>query len=206
MTLTQSRVRSATPRGTARDAILQATLRVIAEDGVDAVTHRRVADQAGVSLGSTTHHFASREALLRESFRCYLHFADDALGVPNLVGDAANGSAVDGVRRALVGLVEREFTDASLVRAEYELFLFASKDAELATVVATWEARVVGSLAAALERAGARRPTEAGQTLVNFVRGFERERLVKPALTLDDFDRRLTPLLVALCADEKAWA
>lgn len=58
---------------------------------------------------------------------------------------------------------------------------------------------LVGSLAEALELAGAERPITAGQTLVNFVRGFELERLVKPTLTLDDFDRRLTPLLAALC-------
>jgi hypothetical protein len=37
---------------------------------------------------------------------------------------------------------------------------------------------------------------------VNFVRGFELERLVKPKLDIADFERRLTPLLLALCSEE----
>jgi len=38
---------------------------------------------------------------------------------------------------------------------------------------------------------------------VNFVRGFELERLIKPQLTTQEFDRRLTPLLESLCKDHR---
>jgi DNA-binding transcriptional regulator YbjK len=193
---------SATVRGTARNAILTATLLIVAEEGVDAVTHRRVAARAGVSLGSTTHHFSSREALLRETFRLYLQHADEALDALRQVVEDRREQPMEAVRSVLVGLVDREFAHASLVRAEYELLLFASRDDELAAVASNWESRAVGSLAEALERAGAERPITAGQTLVNFVRGFELERLVKPTLSLDDFDRRLTPLLAALCREQ----
>jgi len=55
----------ARPRGAARrDALLDAVLRVIAEVGVDAVTHRRVAEVAGLPLASTTYWFESKEHLL----------------------------------------------------------------------------------------------------------------------------------------------
>src|SRR5512138_372519 len=63
---------SAKPPEDRRAAILDATLRLIATDGVDAVTHRRVAGAADVPLGSTTYYFESREQLLREAFRRYL--------------------------------------------------------------------------------------------------------------------------------------
>ena len=189
-------------RGTARESILAATLQVVAEEGVDAVTHRRVAERAGVSLGSTTHHFSGREELLREAFRSYLLRADEAIAALAGAAEARAGRAIEHARDVLVSLVEREFADASLVRAEYELLLFASKDRELAVVAAAWEAHAVGALAAVLERAGARRPTESARTLVNFVRGFELERLVKPKLGIADFERRLTPLLRALCAPD----
>ena len=53
------------PRGAARrDALLDAVLQVVADEGVDAVTHRRVADVAGLPLASTTYWFESKEHLL----------------------------------------------------------------------------------------------------------------------------------------------
>ncbi|MHC4910387.1 MAG: TetR/AcrR family transcriptional regulator [Planctomycetota bacterium] len=55
--------------------LLETTLRLVAVGGVDAVTHRRVAQAAGVPLGSTTYYFDSREHLLREAFRHYLEQA-----------------------------------------------------------------------------------------------------------------------------------
>ncbi len=57
--------RDALPRGAARrEALLDAVLRVVAEVGVDAVTHRRVAEEAGLPLASTTYWFQSKEHLL----------------------------------------------------------------------------------------------------------------------------------------------
>jgi AcrR family transcriptional regulator len=47
-----------------REAIVAATVRIVARDGVGAVTHRRVAEEAGVSLSSTTWHFASKAEIL----------------------------------------------------------------------------------------------------------------------------------------------
>ena len=53
------------PRGAARrEALLDAVLQVVADEGVDAVTHRRVADVAGLPLASTTYWFESKEHLL----------------------------------------------------------------------------------------------------------------------------------------------
>ena len=58
------------PKGAARrQAILRATVAVVAEHGTDGVTHRAVAAEAGVPLSATTYWFASRDELLEESFR-----------------------------------------------------------------------------------------------------------------------------------------
>lgn len=51
-----------------RDRIIDAALSVIAEGGVAGTSHRRVADRAGVPLGSMTYHFTSMDELLREAF------------------------------------------------------------------------------------------------------------------------------------------
>jgi DNA-binding transcriptional regulator YbjK len=52
-----------------RGAIVAATVRIVARDGVGAVTHRRVAEEAGVSLSSTTWHFASKGEILEAALR-----------------------------------------------------------------------------------------------------------------------------------------
>ena len=52
-----------------RDAIVAATVQIVGRDGVGAVTHRRVAELAGVSLSSTTWHFASKEEILEAALR-----------------------------------------------------------------------------------------------------------------------------------------
>lgn len=51
-----------------RDRIVEAALDVIAEYGVTGATHRRIADAAGVSLGSMTYYFEGRQQLLVEVF------------------------------------------------------------------------------------------------------------------------------------------
>ncbi len=50
-----------------RDRIAQAALAVVARDGVDGLTHRAVAKEANVPLGSTTYHFADKDELLRSA-------------------------------------------------------------------------------------------------------------------------------------------
>jgi TetR/AcrR family transcriptional regulator, regulator of biofilm formation and stress response len=52
-----------------RDAIVAATVRIVAREGVAAVTHRRVAAEAQVSLSSTTWHFATKADILEAGLR-----------------------------------------------------------------------------------------------------------------------------------------
>jgi len=52
-----------------REAIVSATVRIVAREGVAAVTHRRVATGAGVALSSTTWHFASKTDILEAALR-----------------------------------------------------------------------------------------------------------------------------------------
>lgn len=47
-----------------RAQIIAATIDVVAERGVEGLTHRAVADRAGVPLGSTTYYFATLDDML----------------------------------------------------------------------------------------------------------------------------------------------
>jgi DNA-binding transcriptional regulator YbjK len=71
-----------------RDAIVAATVRIVAREGVAAVTHRGVAAEADVALSSTTWHFATKadilEAALRWSAR---HEVDRIAAIADRLGD-----------------------------------------------------------------------------------------------------------------------
>jgi AcrR family transcriptional regulator len=181
-------------RGEAREALLTATLFVVADGGVDAVTHRRVAAEAGVSPGSATHHFSSRDELIRAAFRFYLDQGGLLLGA---LSEATRSlpDPFERIGRILGGLLEQELAEVSLLRAEYELLLYASSDPELAADVRTWETRWVAFIADAFEEGGTPRPIEAARTVINLVRGFELERLLDDRLTASDFERRLELVL-----------
>ena len=110
----------------ARDQILQATLRLIGERGIGAVTNRAVARAAGVSLGSLTYHFPSQEDLLREALHT---FVDEEIAritaYVTALADAGLGpaQAPDQVEKAIA-----EFTDGPKQIANLELHLHAARD------------------------------------------------------------------------------
>jgi DNA-binding transcriptional regulator YbjK len=56
-----------------REAIVAATVRIVAREGVSAVTHRRVAAEAGVALSSTTWHFTAKADILTAALRWTAH-------------------------------------------------------------------------------------------------------------------------------------
>ncbi len=51
------------------EEIAAATERVIAARGVEGLTHRAVAEEAGVPLGATTYHFATKDDLIEAALR-----------------------------------------------------------------------------------------------------------------------------------------
>jgi DNA-binding transcriptional regulator YbjK len=186
------------PKGErSRRKLLEATLRVIARGGVEAVTHRRVAAEAGVSHGATTYHFESRDDIILQAFRYYIQLITAHL-------DAAWDELDDdrgGVRSVVAFLVDftrREFSDPELVHAEYELILYAARNEALAREYRAWQRNLVGGLAALLEACGAPRPSEAARIVVGVCRAFELEQLTHPTNGPNQLKRRLDLLLPGL--------
>jgi TetR/AcrR family transcriptional regulator, regulator of biofilm formation and stress response len=64
-----SRARQATSNapGSGRQALIDATVRIVARKGLRGLTYRQVADEAGVTYGLVSHHFGSRDALVQET-------------------------------------------------------------------------------------------------------------------------------------------
>jgi DNA-binding transcriptional regulator YbjK len=185
--------------GRARE-ILEAVLRVVAAEGGEAVTHRRVAAEAGVPLGSTTYYFDSRDALLREAFRCYV------AGVFDMIAALEReflrptwGALVD----FLVELTRRELLTPNVLVVEYELLVRAARDPVLAAAFRDYERTLVSRLAETLERLGAPQPFDGARTLVAIVRGFELESLLGGGPDPEDLRRRLVPVVAALAPRDR---
>jgi AcrR family transcriptional regulator len=60
-------------RGEGRQALLEAIVRVVARDGLDGLTFRSAAKEAGVTHGLATYHFGSREAMVAEALEWATH-------------------------------------------------------------------------------------------------------------------------------------
>jgi DNA-binding transcriptional regulator YbjK len=178
-----------------RAAILEATLRVIAAGGVDDVTHRRVAAEAGVPLGSTTYYFASRDDLVRDAFR---HYVGKVFAFLSAIEREFHQLGTDEVVAFLVEAARREFADPDTVLIEYELIVRAARDPVLARDFNDYARALESGLAERLERLGAAQPFEAARTLIALVRGFEIHGLTRGEVDADDLRGRLRAVIGAL--------
>jgi DNA-binding transcriptional regulator YbjK len=173
---TPNRVR---PRGAARrDALLDAVLWVVAEVGVDAVTHRRVAEVAGLPLASTTYWFESKEHLLTaaleraaerdiERLRAFLDEAPDSVADP-----------LGRVVRAILGPIEDSGqTSRAWLLATYALMLEAARRPALRGVTMRWTDAYLEALAPLLAAAGSRQPRSDAELVVAAADGLLVEQL-----------------------------
>ncbi|MEU5285785.1 TetR family transcriptional regulator [Streptomyces sp. NPDC020755] len=124
-----------------RTRIIDAALSVIAADGIGGLSHRTVAAEADVPLGSTTYHFGSLDELLVAALRrCNENFVQALRGSEALAGPA--GSA--GLAEELTGLLGRWFAgERGAIELEYELYLAALRRPALRPVAAEWTEEAV---------------------------------------------------------------
>ncbi|WP_354596631.1 TetR family transcriptional regulator [Streptomyces sp. JL1001] len=140
-----------------RTRIIDAALTVIAADGIAGLSHRTVAAEADVPLGSTTYHFASLDELLvaalrrcNENFVQALRssglFAEEGDAGPG-AGDAGPGAEGVGLAEELTRLLDRWFAgERGAIELEYELYLAALRRPALRPVAAEWTAEAVALL------------------------------------------------------------
>ena len=163
--------RTATTKGErSREHLLEAALRIIAASGAEAVTYRRVAEEAGLTRGAVTYHFTTREQIILHAFRHYIGTVHGQLAAVSLEIDH---TGVEGVIEGLVRYLEREFLDPARVLAEYELILFAARNAEIAREVRAWEDELIARLTSRLDQAGADQPQQSAQLMLAVFRAHE---------------------------------
>jgi DNA-binding transcriptional regulator YbjK len=188
------------PRGIARrEALLDAVLRIVAEVGADAVTHRRVAEVAGLPLASTTYWFDSKEHLLTAALQ--LAADRDIARLNRFLSTASEdledplGLAVDAI---LDPVPQATQTSRGWLIATYALMLEAARRPALRAVTRRWTEAYLEALARLLERAGSRDPRSDAELLLAATDGL----LVQQLASDDDADiapqlRRLAATLVS---------
>ncbi|MFE3626731.1 TetR/AcrR family transcriptional regulator [Streptomyces goshikiensis] len=121
-----------------RQRIIDAVLRIIGQDGIAAVTNRRIAKEAGVSLGSVTYHFATQHELLRESL---LHFVAEETRHFTALADECSDECADerfdiGQAAEVVAQVAGGNAFDSRHIAPFELYVQAGRDERLRAAAA----------------------------------------------------------------------
>jgi DNA-binding transcriptional regulator YbjK len=118
-----------------RDRIAAAAMRVVAGNGLAGLTHRAVADEAGVPLGSTTYYFADRNDLLVAAMHVAIK-AERRLIARHL--DADEGTLAEQLAALLAAqTVNRQARDR--VRATFELYVVAARSDSLRSISAEWD-------------------------------------------------------------------
>jgi AcrR family transcriptional regulator len=161
--------------GSVRDRILDQVFQLIAREGIAAVSNRRVAAAASVSLGSVTYHFPSQRDLLREGLRRHIRIELARIeGLAKKLRDRTLAPAElgDEIQRLTSSSAQRpEF------RAEVELHLHAARDPELQEVSRECFAAYRAFAEAAMEALGVPEPERHSSHVVNLMMGTALQQL-----------------------------
>jgi TetR/AcrR family transcriptional regulator, regulator of biofilm formation and stress response len=159
------------PRGIARrDALLEAALRIVADVGPDAVTHRRVAEVAGLPLASTTYWFRSKEHLLTAAFELAAERDTARLLEFALSERARNADPLDAAVEAVLDPIWAGSGVQAAARRSltttYALLVEAARRPELREASRRWTAAYLETLGELMQRAGSARPREDAELLL----------------------------------------
>ncbi len=161
-----------------RQELVEATLRVIGREGARAVSHRSVAAEAEVPLGSTTYYFSSKDDILTQTLQFAarteietLERQVDELEPSTLRPEAWVEFLLDWLDRQLRGEARLRLV------ALYSLQLEAVHRPELRAIYEEWTFATVRLAQRLLQRAGAPDPASVAPMFVAAVDGLRHNQL-----------------------------
>lgn len=185
------------PRGAARrEALLQAVLKIVAEVGPDAVTHRRVAEVAGLPLASTTYWFDSKEHLLTAALELAAERDTARLLEYGAEMEQSDTDPLDAIAGAIGDCDDGSPANRGSLIATFALLLEAARRPALRQIAQRWTEVYLLTLSRLLERAGSAHPREDAELLLGAADGLLLEQLASG--TADAVNPRLRRLAAAL--------
>ncbi|GAA3838989.1 TetR family transcriptional regulator [Saccharothrix violaceirubra] len=130
---TPPRARRARDPGQRRREIVAAAVDLITESGPAALTHRLVADRAGVSPGSVTAYFATLDDLRTAALESMAGLLDEEI---TRIGTAL--AATDDVVGVVVDWTHAYLSDSRLVRSDVAVATAAVADDDLLVLTRRW--------------------------------------------------------------------
>jgi DNA-binding transcriptional regulator YbjK len=189
-----------------RTALLDAALRLIASEGLAAVSHRSVERLAGAPHGSTTYYFQSKAALIaaaRQRLADLDHLALDglALQVARALASRSPAPQWAAITSALARWVD-EHRDLHLAR--FELALQAARDPALAEADAAWHETFLDVIEPVVTSAGARSPRTDTRFVCAAFMGVVFDQAVRPQpdFAATTLPRALQRLLLSVTATQ----
>ncbi len=162
-----------------REAILSAATQLLGAEGAKSVTHRRVAELAGVSLASTTYHFRNKAELLSAAFDWLIeiYIANVRTRLRTSMGDDYTKK---GLAELLIRVSRHTFRkkdDRHVICAWYEFMLEAARNPALQETANKWYSDTCDYYEDVLERCKSRNPREDARRLVDCMIGYEMSAL-----------------------------
>ncbi|WP_320671293.1 TetR/AcrR family transcriptional regulator [Patulibacter defluvii] len=177
----------------ARERVLRAALRLIGSEGIGAVSHRQVAGEAGVSLGTLTYHFRDRDELLRESLRLFV--GEEVARLEAIGRGLRTGELGLADLPGMVGAAMAGAADVAVTVAQFELYLHATRDPQLRDAVAESRAAYERLAREALILLDVPDPGAVAPLIVSTIDGLALRRLVTGEEQVEETVRAL--LLIA---------
>lgn len=158
-----------------RERILRTTVELIGSEGIAAVTNRRVATAAAVSLGSLTYHFPSQVDLLRESLLLFV--GEEVARLETIAADLRRRRPSIEQVAAEVERIAQQAGNRIQQLAEIELHLRAARDPALQEASLRCFEAYEGVAAAALEMLEVPDAERHARTVVAVLYGMSLRRL-----------------------------
>jgi TetR/AcrR family transcriptional regulator, regulator of biofilm formation and stress response len=178
--------------------ILDATLKLIARGGIDAVRYRDVATESGIPLGTISYQHPSREELIRSAFK---HFLVKSEGLLRKTAAGARPREPHDVAKLIADILQSESADPDRAYlAEFELLVYAARDRQMADMLVEWDRRLIAELGSILESVGVQSPFATAETLLDLSRGFQLVRLGRQEPNFSDLRLRIERVLQGLGA------
>lgn len=157
-----------------RDRIIDAVVELVAERGLPGISHRLVADRAGVSLSATSYYFGSKAELERTAIEAhYQRRLDDYRRTAELlaISDAGAEEIID----AAVELFTS--SDTAMLSAHFEVFLNAARRDDIRALLKPTLDAMRELLLVAIGRLDLPEPDQAATAITAVIEGIELRRL-----------------------------
>ncbi|MEO6510780.1 MAG: hypothetical protein ABIO16_07305 [Nocardioides sp.] len=163
-----------------RRQLMASATRVVADQGLKGLTHRAVDRDAGLSEGSCSAYYRTRQAL-QEGLAQYV--ASTAAGDVAALTEDLRSCGPDDDRKVelTTRLFLRWLSERDVLLARLELELAAARDPSLAAVLADWRQRLVGLVAAIMADRGVGESQQRAEVLVAALDGVLVTALLRPA-------------------------